>query len=165
MKLIRETIKLSSNGSIPTFHKITDIVKQILERSKVKNGICIVYSRHTTCTVILEEDSFDETYTGLTYLQQDLTDIFEKIIPTCRKEGQYMHPGPKATVFAADHGEDKPGSLNTDAHLRSSIMGRSESIPIFDGKLDLGDFGHIYFIDFDQTRARERQVSVHIIGE
>jgi thiamine phosphate synthase YjbQ (UPF0047 family) len=44
-------------------------------------------------------------------------------------------------------------------------MGRSETIPIIGGKLELGDFGHIYFIDFDQTRPRERKVIVQIVGE
>jgi secondary thiamine-phosphate synthase enzyme len=165
MKTIRETFNVSSTGKRPTFHTVTDTVKEIVARSGVQSGICLVYSRHTTCAVMIEENSFDLAYTGLTYLQQDLTDVFEAIIPTCRKEGQYMHPGPELTVFSADHGEDKPGTLNTDAHLRSSIMGRSETIPIVDGGLDLGEFGHIYFVDFDHTRARERQVSVHIIGE
>ncbi len=165
MKTIRETLELVSTGQRPTFHTITEKVKDIVRRSEIKSGICVVYSRHTTCAVMIDEDSFDKAYTGLTYLQQDLADVFEKIIPTCRKEGQYMHPGPELTVFSAEHGEDKPGTLNTDAHLRSSIMGRSESIPIFDGNMELGEFGHIYFVDFDHTRARERQVSVQIIGE
>lgn len=165
MKTIRDTIKVTSTGGRPTFHTVTDQVKDIVSRSGIKSGICMVYSRHTTCAVMIDEDSFDKTYTNLTYLQQDLVDTFEKIIPTCRKEGQYMHPGPELTVFASKHGEDKPGTLNTDAHLRSSIMGRSESIPIIDGDLELGEFGHIYFVDFDHTRARERQVSVQIIGE
>lgn len=165
MKILRETIQVKSKGNRPTFHMLTKQVKDIVEKSGVVLGFCQVYSRHTTCSVILEEDSIDRSYSGLTFLQQDLTDIFEKIIPTCRKEGQYMHPGPKASDFAADHGEDKPGSLNTDAHLRSSIIGRSESVPIVEGKLDLGEFGHIFFIDFDHTRARERQVSVLIVGE
>jgi secondary thiamine-phosphate synthase enzyme len=144
---------------------ITDQVKEILGRSGVKNGICVVYSHHTTCSVMTQECSFDEAYTGLEYLQQDLTDVFEKIIPTCRKEGQYMHPGPRAAEFGARHNESKPESLNTDAHLRSVFLGRSESIVIIDGGLDLGEFGHIYFVDFDQTRPRERQVQVQIIGE
>lgn len=165
MKTIRETLKLTSTGQRPTFHTITDAVKGIVKRSGIQSGICLVYSRHTTCAVMIDEDSFDKAYTGLTYLQQDLADIFERIIPTCRKEGQYMHPGPELTVFAAEHGEDKPGTLNTDAHLRSSIMGRSESIPIVAGELELGEFGHIYFVDFDHTRARQRQVSVQLIGE
>jgi len=165
MKIIRETLKLVSTGQGPTFHTITDEVKAIVRQTEIQSGICVVYSRHTTCAVMIDEDSFDKAYTGLTYLQQDLADVFEKIIPTCRKEGQYMHPGPELTVFAAEHGEDKPGTLNTDAHLRSSIMGRSESIPVVDGEMELGEFGHIYFVDFDHTRARERQVSVQVIGE
>lgn len=165
MKTIRETFKVSSTGIRPTFHMVTDEVKDIVTRSEIQNGFCLVFSRHTTCSVLIDEDSIDKAYTGLTYLQQDLTDVFERMIPTCRKESQYMHPGPEATVFAAAHGEDKPGTLNTDAHLRSSIVGRSETVPVFDGKLDLGEFGHIYFIDFDHTRARERQVTVQIIGE
>jgi len=56
-------------------------------------------------------------------------------------------------------------SLNTDAHLRSVIMGRSQTIPVVDGRMELGEFGRIYFADFDQTRARERTVMVQILGE
>ena len=149
----------------PTFHKVTDEVLSVVKKSGVKLGICVVSTHHTTCSVLTQEDAFDETYTGLDYLQQDLVDVMEKIIPACRKEGQYMHPGPKATVFAAEHGEPKPESLNTDAHLRSEIIGRSVTIQIVDGKLDLGSFGHVYFVDFDQTRARTRQIDVMVMGE
>ena len=45
------------------------------------------------------------------------------------------------------------------------MLGRSESIPIVDGELILGEFGRIYFADFDQVRARERVVHVQILGE
>lgn len=165
MRIISESFKVSSTGQRPTFHTVTDQVREIIAREQIKSGICVIYSRHTTCSVIIDEDSFDKAYTGLTYLQQDLADVFEKIIPQCRKEGQYMHPGPLLTVFADEHGEDKPGTLNTDAHLRSSILGRSESIPIINGNLELGEFGHIYFVDFDHTRPRERSVTVQIISE
>ena len=103
--------------------------------------------------------------TGLETLQQDLVNVFEKIIPQQRYEGMYLHPGPKALAFAEEHDEDARGCHNTDAHLRSSIIGRSETIVIDDGALDLGEFGFIYFIDFDQTRARQRTVQIMIIGE
>ena len=165
MKIVSELIKVHSTGMRPTFHSVTSEVKNAVERSGIRSGVCVVYSRHTTCSVIIDEDSFDRAYSGLTFLQQDLADVLEKIIPTCRKEGQYMHPGPELTIFAAAHGEDKPGTLNTDAHLRSSILGRSESIPIIDGQLELGEFGHIYFVDFDQTRPRERTVTIQLLGE
>lgn len=165
MKVLRETLQAKSTGIRPTFHTITDQVRELVKKSSVKEGICVVYTHHTTCSVMTQECSFDKAYTGLEYLQQDLTDIFEKIIPTCRKEGQYMHPGPELTAFSAVHGEDKPETLNTDAHLRSVLLGRSETIVIADGELDLGKFGHIYFVDWDQTRAREREIQIQIIGE
>lgn len=165
MKIHRETLELDAKKTRPGFHQITEQVKEIADRAQIQNGICVVYSHHTTCSVVTQECSFDTTYTGLEYLQQDLCDVFEEIIPTCRKEGQYMHPGPKLTEFSKEHGEDKPETLNTDGHLRSMFMGRSETIIVIDGKLDLGDFGHIYFIDFDQTRGRKRQVQVQVMGE
>ena len=165
MKVYREVFEVQSTGMRPTFHTVTDRVREIVERSGVKDGICVIYSHHTTCSVMIQECSFDTTYTGLEYLQQDLWDIMEKIIPTCRVEGQYMHPGPKLTEFSKEHGEDKPETLNTDGHLRSALLGRSETGVLADGRLDLGSFGHIYFVDFDQTRARTRQVQVQIIGE
>lgn len=165
MKTIREAFSVSSTGTRPTFHDVSEQVRDIVNRSGVQSGICVVYSHHTTCSVMTQECSFDLTYTGLEFLQQDLADIFEEIIPTCRKEGQYMHPGPELTEFSARHGEDKPQTLNTDAHLRSVFIGRSETIVLVNGELDLGKFAHIYFIDFDQTCARQRQVQVQIIGE
>lgn len=165
MKVYREAFEVTSTGIRPTFHTVTGQVKEIVERSEIKNGICVVYSHHTTCSVMIQECSFDTTYTGLEYLQQDLWDVMEKIVPTCRVEGQYMHPGPKLTEFSREHGEEKPETLNTDGHLRSALLGRSETVVLFDGSLDMGSFGHIYFVDFDQTRARTRQVQVQIIGE
>jgi len=165
LRVIRESIKVQSLGTRPAFHNITERVRDIVQRAGIKEGFCLVYSHHTTCSVMIQENSFDETYSGLEYLQQDLLNIFEKIIPTCRVEGQYMHPGPKLTEFSKSVGEDKPFTLNTDGHLRSVFVGRSETIVLSEGQLDLGEFGQIYFIDFDQTRARERTIQVQIIGE
>jgi len=150
---------------MPTFHDVTERAVEIVSRSGIKNGIVVVYSRHTTCCVITEEDAFDMSMTGLKTLQQDLVEVLESFVPTHRKEGMYLHPGPKALAFAEQHDEDARGCHNTDAHLRSSIIGRSETIVLIDGKMDLGQFGFIYFIDFDQTRPRERTVQVQIIGE
>ena len=161
----RESFKVQSNDKVCTFHNVTAQAKEILARSGIKNGILVVYSHHTTCAVITQECAFDMSMTGLETLQQDLLEAFETMIPTQRKEGMYLHPGPKALEFAEEHGEDARGCHNTDAHLRSSIIGRSETIVVEDGVPDLGEFGFIYFIDFDQTRARQRTVQVMVIGE
>ena len=161
----REALKLQSNDKTCTFHDVTEDVRAVAKRSGIRNGICVVYSHHTTCSVITQECAFDESVTGLETLQQDLVDILDAVIPVCKHENVYLHPGPKALAFASEHGEDARGCHNTDAHLRSSIIGRSETIVIVEGELDLGEFGRIQFIDFDQTRARERTVQVMVLGE
>ena len=161
----RESFKVQSRDRAVSFHDVTDKVKEIVAKSGVKNGIVVVYSHHTTCSVITQECAFDMSMTGLETLQQDLVNVFEEIVPTCRTEGMYLHPGQKALVFAEEHGEDAFGCHNTDAHLRSSIIGRSVTVVIEDGCADLGEYGRVHFIDWDQTRARTRTVQVMVIGE
>lgn len=164
MTVFHHSFKIQSDHR-PTFHDVTDLVNEALKNSKVRNGICLVFSQHTTCSVMIQEASDDVNYWGAELLMQDLVEVLEKLIPTCRTEGQYLHPGPKHIKAAAGRAEQANWSLNTDAHLRSVLMGRSESIPVVDGKMELGEFGRIYFADFDQVRARERTVRIQIIGE
>ena len=161
----RESFKVQSRDRAYTFHDVTAKAKEIVKKSGIKEGIAVVYSHHTTCCVITQECAFDMSMTGLETLQQDLVNVFEEWIPTCRYEGMYLHPGQKALDFAEEHGEDNFGCHNTDAHLRSSIIGRNVTVVIDDGVADLGEFGRIHFIDFDQTRGRTRTVQVMIIGE
>ena len=157
--------KVMSNNGVVTFHNVTAQVKELLKESGIQNGTVTVYSHHTTCCVITQEAAFDMSMTGLETLQQDFVEMFEQILPTQRKEGMYLHPGPKALKFAEEHDEDARGCHNTDAHLRSALVGRSENIALIDGEMDLGEFGYIYFVDFDQTRARQRTVQITVLGE
>ncbi|MGI6161895.1 MAG: secondary thiamine-phosphate synthase enzyme YjbQ [Christensenellales bacterium] len=161
----REAVKLQSNDKICTFHNVTEAAREVVKRSGIQNGIVSVYSHHTTCSVITQEAAFDMSMTGLETLQQDFIEAFESFMPTYRKEGMYLHPGPKALAFAEEHDEDARGCHNTEAHLRSALVGRSENIALVDGNMDLGEFGYIYFIDFDTTRARQRTVQITVIGE
>jgi len=149
----------------PTFHDVTPQVEDALAGSGIRDGILLVYSQHTTCSVLVQEASDDVDYWGTELLMQDLLTILEGLVPTCRTEGQYHHPGPEHIVAAKGRDELPSWSLNTDAHLRSVIMGRSQSIPVVDGAMMLGDFGRIFFADFDQVRARERTVRVQIVGD
>lgn len=153
-------------GIRPSFHDLTDQVKDFISLSGIKNGIAVVYSQHTTCSIIIQEDSIDTTYNGTKFIFQDLLDVFQDIVPECRREGQYLHPGPKCVEHSLNvFGEEPAQTLNTDGHLRSSLIGRSETIPIVNGALQLGEHGHIYFADFDGTRARKRIVQVQLVGE
>jgi secondary thiamine-phosphate synthase enzyme len=164
MSVYHSSFKIQSDRR-PTFHDVTTEVEQALTESGIKDGILLVFSQHTTCSILIQEASDDANYWGTDLLMQDLVNVFESIIPTCRTEGQYLHPGPKHIEAAAGRNELPSWSLNTDAHLRSVIMGRSQSIPVEDGAMLLGEFGRIYFADFDQVRARERTVRVQIVGE
>jgi secondary thiamine-phosphate synthase enzyme len=165
MAVYHEAFELDTPAG-PSFHDVSKQIKDIIARSGITNGIAVVYSQHTTCSIMIQEESFDETYAGIKYIHQDLLDGLEKIYPDCKKEGQYMHPGPKLIEQALNVYDELPAwCLNTDGHLRSALMGRSESIPLIDGHLELGEFGHIYFIDFDGVRERHRTVRVQMVGE
>ena len=164
-KMVQKEIELQSRGWIPTFHDISREVMEIVEESGIKNGVCTVVSHHTTCSVMVQECSHDIDSFDIEYLQHDLLDIMRRIAPDFAEEHQYRHPGPIHTQYGRY--VDEPGdftSMNTDGHLRSVFFGRSESITIKDGKLDAGEFAHIYFIDWDHVRARHRQANVTVMG-
>ncbi|MEA4938942.1 MAG: YjbQ family protein [Christensenella sp.] len=164
-KVVQKEVELQSRGWIPTFHDISKEIMEIVAASGIKNGTCAVVSHHTTCSVMVQECSHDLDTFDLEYLQHDLLDIMRKMIPDFAEEHQYRHPGPVHAQFGRTVGE--PGnftSMNTDGHLRSVFFGRSENITVKDGKLDAGEFAHIYFIDSDHVPARHRQVNVTVMG-
>jgi thiamine phosphate synthase YjbQ (UPF0047 family) len=165
MPVYHESFQIQSDRR-PTFHDVTSQAADALARSGIKEGILMVYSQHTTCSVLIQEESHDVNYWGTELLMQDLVTVLERLIPTCRTEGQYLHPGPKHVEAAVVGLHEEPAwALNTDAHLRSVILGRSQSVPVIDGAMALGNFGRFYFVDFDQVRARERTVRIQIVGE
>jgi secondary thiamine-phosphate synthase enzyme len=148
------------------FFDITENVQSYLQQSGVADGIVVVYSQHTSCCVLIQEDSEDKTYFGTELLLQDTLNVLQKIIPPMKHEGQYLHPGPIHVENAIKLRDERAEwSLNTDGHIMSSLIGRSEIVPVENGQLILGTFGRIYFGDLDAVRTRERQVSVQIIGE
>lgn len=165
MTTFHETLELETEIR-PSFHDVTDRVREAVSSSGISDGIAVIFSPHTTCSVIIQEDSLDTTFNGTKFIFQDLLDALQGLMPVCQKEGQYMHPGPKCIENSMKaYGEEPAWCLNTDAHLRSSLMGRSESVPIIEGTLELGEHGHIYFADFDGTRARTRKVLVQVVGD
>jgi secondary thiamine-phosphate synthase enzyme len=152
--------------SRPSFHDVTDRVRESVSRSGISDGIVVVFSPHTTCSVIIQEDSLDTAFNGTKFIFQDLLDPLQGLMPVCQREGQYLHPGPKCIENSMKaFGEEPAWCLNTDAHLRSSLMGRSESIPVIEGMLGLGEHEHVYFADFDGTHPRKRNVLIQVVGE
>ena len=148
------------------FFDITPQVQAFLQDSGCSDGILLVYTAHTSCCVILQEESEDVTYYGTQLLLQDTLNALAKIAPPTRHEGQYLHPGPIHIRNAGElRGELAQWGLNTDGHILSSILGRSESIPVADGNGILGEFGRVYFGDLDSVRARNRTIHFQLIGD
>jgi secondary thiamine-phosphate synthase enzyme len=164
MSVVHAQLQLQSGPGL-TFHDVTSQVQLQLAGAAIESGIAVVASTHTSCSVLIQEESHDRTYFGVEYLMQDLVDVVSKVIPTCTGEGQYRHPGPKHIADAEARGEDAAWSLNVDGHLRSVLLGRSVTVPVHDGRLVLGEFGRIYFADFDQVRDRPRTAWLTFIGE
>ena len=164
--IIRHHILELNTEMYPYFVDVTEDVLKAVGESGVKNGIVTVYSQHTSCSVLIQEESEDVTYKNIQYILQDMLNVFDKIIPPCSYEGQYLHPGPIHIKNAMElRNEKAEWGLNTDGHLRSCFLGRSETIPIVDGEVILGEFGRIYFADLDRTRCRKRNVRIQIMGE
>lgn len=149
----------------PTFHDVTDQAAEFVRETGLESGLLTVFSQHTTCSVLIQEQSDDTNYWGTQYILQDMVNGLTKVFPTCLTEGQYLHPGPLHIQIAGEERQEEASwSLNTDAHLRSVILGRSVCIPVINGELQLGEFGRIYFADFDQVRARTRTVRFTVVG-
>ena len=164
-KVFQKELEVQSKGWRPTFHDVSAEIMDIVKMSGVKNGTVTIASHHTTCSVMVQECSHDIDVYDLEFLQHDLLKIMQKFIPDYSENNAYMHPGPIHSQFGRYVNE--PGdytSLNTDGHLRSVFFGRSETMTIKDGKLDGGEFAHIYFVDWDHVRARRRQLNVTVMG-
>lgn len=170
MTVYSANLTLTSNGNKVTYHEITTQVRKHVQESGISEGICVVNSPHTTCSVIFEEHSYDRDFYGYDYLQLDLNNLLEKLIPDCKTEGQYKHPGPEHIKVGLEDfkGEISPEAytmLNTDAHLKSTLLGASETFIIEKNSIQIGKVGYIYFIDWDRLRVRDRTCHIKIIGE
>lgn len=171
MAIYKDTIITTSNGCRPSYHNITEQVREVVKKSGIKNGICVVQSPHTTCSVIFEEFVHDTDFNGDEFLQVDLNRILDRIIPRELSENtDYRYPGPKHVDFLMNLNDPTyppdPGTiLNADAHIRGSLFGASETFVLDEGKLQTGSVGYIYFIDWDQNRVRQRKCHVLVMGE
>lgn len=175
MKMYKKTIELISHGGRPSYFDITPEVKKAIKESEIKDGLCFAISPHTTCSVFFEEYIHDYTEEGDEYLQADLNDVLEKIIPRHKNAEQYRYPGEKHFEEVFSWPEEKIRSFlpnmqrsecfNADGHLRSTLIGNSVTLDVEDGELGVGLTGYIYFVDFDCTHSRKRKCKIVILGE
>jgi secondary thiamine-phosphate synthase enzyme len=119
---------------------ITDKVEELVRKSGVRNGLCLVNAMHITASVYI-----NDAESGLL---QDYDEWLEKLAPH-EPTSQYRH--------------NRTGEDNADAHLKRQVMGREVVVAITDGKLDFGPWEQIFYAEFDGRRRK--RVLVKIIGE
>ena len=115
------------------FVDVTSQIQKVVKQSEVKEGICYLYVPHTTAAVTINE-SADRN------VVKDIIFMLNKVIPF---EDNYLHT-----------------EGNSAAHIKASIIGPSETIPIENGRLMLGTWQGIFFCEFDGPRRRKMLVKV-----
>jgi secondary thiamine-phosphate synthase enzyme len=133
------------------FLDITDDVTELVDRSRVRRGMALVYSPHTTCAVLINERERG--------FITDFNQLMDRLAPV---ESTYAHDDLEART---ENLEDDPHDVpNGHAHCRGALLGSaSETVPIVDGRLLLGRWQRIFLLELD--RARERKVLIQVMGE
>ena len=132
----------------PEFIDITDWVCECVAQSNVNNGFAVVYSKHTTAAVKINENE--------PLLLQDMSNFLEEFSP--RNNG-YRHND--FSVRTVNMTSDE--SPNGHSHLQHLLLGTSETVPVIDGAIQFGPYQSVFFIELDHPRQRE--VMVQVVGE
>ena len=122
------------------FVNITPQIEKIVQKSGIKEGLCLVNAMHITASVFINDNESG--------LHHDYEKWLEELAPH-EPIDQYEH--------------NKTGENNADAHLKRQVMGREVVIAITNGELDFGPWEQIFYGEFDGKRSK--RVLVKVIGE
>ncbi|MEM7594700.1 MAG: secondary thiamine-phosphate synthase enzyme YjbQ [Cyanobacteria bacterium P01_A01_bin.83] len=139
MKQHQIALKIKTTGK--SLHKITSQVRQAVAKSAVTTGLCTIFVRHTSASLLIQENADPDVLI-------DLENFFSQLVP--EDATRYVH--------GSEGLDDMP------AHIRSALTRTSEQIPISSGQLVLGTWQGLYLWEHRQ-RSNYREVLVHINGE
>ena len=138
MQVQHEKFEVRTNGK--GIYEITDEVEEKIDKSGVRNGVVTVFVQHTSCSLTTMENAAPAA-------RRDVERFFEKLVP---EDADYEH--------------DDEGPDDMPSHIRMVLTRTSETVPIVDGKMQLGTWQGIFL--FEHRRApHRRKVSVTIIGD
>ncbi len=123
-----------------SFVRITPDITKIVTESGIITGLCTLFLRHTSASLVIQENADPDVLI-------DLANFLAKLVP---EDGNYIH--------SAEGADDMP------AHIRTALTHTSEQIPIMRGKLVLGTWQGIYLWEHRQRR-HDRELVVHISGD
>ncbi|MBD2481109.1 secondary thiamine-phosphate synthase enzyme YjbQ [Planktothrix sp. FACHB-1365] len=138
MAYYQEILEIKTSGK--SFSNITHYVQEVVKNSGIKIGICHLFLRHTSASLIIQENADPDVL-------RDLENFLSKLVP----EGNYY-------IHDAEGLDDMP------AHIRTVLTHTSEQIPISQGRLLLGTWQGIYLWEHRRHR-HTRELVVHIMGE
>ena len=139
MLVHHDQLEVRSHGK--GLREITDDVQSKIDKSGVRNGTVTVFVQHTSCSIVVMENA-DPT------AQHDLEEFFDRLVP---ENADYF-------THDAEGGDDMP------SHIRMVLTRTSETVPIADGKMQLGTWQGIFL--FEHRRApHRRKVFLTMIGE
>ena len=138
MRVQNENLAVKTNGK--GTYEITDEIQSKIDRSGVRNGTVTVFVQHTSCSLIAMENAAPAA-------RRDLERFFDKLVPE-NQEFEHDDEGP----------DDMP------SHIRMALTRTSETVPIVNGKMQLGTWQGIFLFEHRRDPHR-RRISVTIIGE
>jgi len=135
----QQQIKIQTAGK--SFSRITSKVQSVVAESGIKIGLCSIFLRHTSASLLIQENADPDVLV-------DLANFFAKLVP---EDG-------KSYIHSAEGPDDMP------AHIRTALTKTSEQIPIANGRLLLGTWQGIYVWEH-RRHNHYREVVIHITGD
>lgn len=145
MNITSHILEINTSAEIDV-RNITSMVLELLKQTPIKNGFITASSRHTTTALTVNEDE--------ARLKEDIKAFLLRLVP---KDAHYLHND----IHLRDCPPDEP--RNAHSHLAAMLIGGSEVISVIDGRLGLGAWQSLLFVELDGPR--DRTVSIQIIGQ
>jgi len=138
MALYQNSLKIRTSPK--SFLEITGRVQELVSESDIQNGVCHLFIKHTSASLIIQEN-YDPS------VRKDFETIFSELAP---EDFNYVH--------------NMEGKDDMPAHIRSALTSTSETVPVVNGKLSLGTWQGIYLWEH-RGQSHNRTVMVSMVGE
>jgi secondary thiamine-phosphate synthase enzyme len=139
MRVRQERFGVRTNGK--GTYEITDDMQSIIDKAGVRAGTMTAFVQHTSCSLIVMENADPAA-------RRDLEEFFERLVP---EDADYF-------THRSEGSDDMP------SHIRATLTRTSETVPIVDGKMQLGTWQGIFLFEHRRA-AHRRKIFVTIIGE
>ena len=148
MNIQNHSLKIET-GEAPKFYDITTEIELILDQSNFDSGILVVFSKHTTAGIVIQENE--------PLLLQDFSSLLNTIAP---KNKEYNHNNFSIRTVHM-HEDECP---NGHSHCQHILIGTSETIPVINNSLTLGKWQRIFLVELDADYNNDREIIVQLIG-